>query len=139
MFTGLVRNRMVALGSRVETCFRLQFADGTHYQNRDGAPAFIIVFRRSRAGWRVLLFGHIGLLESYFDGDVDVEGNLGAAFRVAFESGFERKQSWRRAWCAHRHGLRLIGADETVRRRDIGTGIQKARIDRGRVRVVGVG
>ena len=90
MLTGWVRERMSALGNRVETCFRLQFADGTDYQNRAGAPAFTIIMRRARAGWRILLFGHIGLMESYFDGDVDVEGDLGAAFRVAFESGFER-------------------------------------------------
>jgi len=90
MLTGLVRDRMSAFGSRVETCFRLQFADGTQYQNRTGTPAFVIVIRRARAGLRIVLFGHIGLMESYFKGDVDVEGDFGAAFRVAFESGFER-------------------------------------------------
>jgi cyclopropane-fatty-acyl-phospholipid synthase len=90
MLTGLVRDRMSAFGSRVETCFRLQFADGTQYQNRTGTPAFVIVIRRARAGLRIVLFGHIGLMESYFDGDVDVEGDFGTAFRVAFESGFER-------------------------------------------------
>jgi cyclopropane-fatty-acyl-phospholipid synthase len=90
MLTGLVRDRMSAFGSRVETCFRLQFADGTQYQNRTGTPAFVIVIRRARAGLRIVLFGHIGLMEAYFDGDVEVEGDFGAAFRVAFESGFER-------------------------------------------------
>jgi len=90
MLTALVRDRMSAFGSRVETCFRLQFADGTQYQNRTGTPAFVIVIRRARAGLRIVLLGHIGLMESYFDGDVDVEGDFGAAFRVAFESGFER-------------------------------------------------
>jgi len=90
MFTGLVRDRMVALESGVETCFRLRFADGTQYQNRAGAPAFDIIIRRARAHLRILLFGHIGLMESYIDGDVDVDGDLGAAFRVAFESGYER-------------------------------------------------
>ena len=90
MLTGLVRDRMSAMGSGVETCFRLQFADGTQYQNRAGAPAFTIIMRRPRARWRILLFGHVGLLESYIDGDVDVDGDLGAAFRVAFESGYER-------------------------------------------------
>jgi cyclopropane-fatty-acyl-phospholipid synthase len=90
MLTGSVRDRMSALGSRAGTCFRLQFADGTQYQNREGAPAFTIIIRSPRARWRILLFGHIGLLESYFDGDVDVDGDLGVAFRTAFESGFER-------------------------------------------------
>ena len=91
MFTGLVRNRMSALGSGVDTCFRLQFADGSHFQNRTGQPVFTIILRRARAGLRVLLFGHIGLLESYFDGDIDVDGDLGAAFKIAFESGYDRE------------------------------------------------
>ena len=90
MLTALVRDRMSALGSGVETCFRLQFPDKTQYQNRAGVPAFAIIIRRQRARWRILLFGHVGLMESYIDGDVDVEGDLGAAFRVAFESGFDR-------------------------------------------------
>jgi len=90
MLTGLVRDRMSALGSSVETCFRLKFADGSEFQNREGAPAFTIIIRGRRAQWRILLFGHIGLMESYFDGDVDVDGDLGTAFQVAFESGFER-------------------------------------------------
>ncbi len=91
MLTGLVRDRMSALASRVETCFRLKFADGSQYQNREGTPAFTIVIRHRRAQWRIVLFGHIGLMESYFDGDVDVEGDFRLAFQVAFESGFERR------------------------------------------------
>ena len=91
MLTGWVRDRMSALGGAIETCFRLTFADGSEYQNREGAPAFTIVIRRPRAQWRILLFGHIGLMESYFDGDVDVDGDLGTAFQVAFQSGFERE------------------------------------------------
>ena len=82
---------MSALGSGVDICFRLQFADGSHYQNRTGPPVFTVIVRRARAGLRILLFGHIGLLESYFDGDVDVDGDLGAAFKVAFESGYDRE------------------------------------------------
>ena len=94
MLTGWFRDRMSALGSGVEICFRVQFADGSYYQNREGAPAFTIVMHRRRAYWRILLFGHIGLMESYFDADVDVNGDLGAAFRAAFESGFERDPNW---------------------------------------------
>ncbi|MEO8164224.1 MAG: class I SAM-dependent methyltransferase, partial [Betaproteobacteria bacterium] len=90
MLSAMVRERMLALGNRADTCFRLQFANGAQYQNRAGAPIFTIVMHRARAGLRILLFGHIGLLESYFDGDVDVEGDFAAAFRVALESGFER-------------------------------------------------
>jgi cyclopropane-fatty-acyl-phospholipid synthase len=90
MLTGWVRDRLSALGRNVEICFRLQFADGTHYQNREGAPVFAVVIRHPRAYRRIMLFGHIGLMEACFDGDVDVEGDYGAAFKAAFESGFER-------------------------------------------------
>ena len=90
MLSRLVRDRMSAFGSGVETCFRLDFADGSRYQNREGVPAFTIVMRNPRAQWRILLFGHSGLLESYFDGDVDVDGDLCRAFQVAFASGFDR-------------------------------------------------
>lgn len=116
MLTGWVRDRMSALGGSVETCFRLTFADGSEYQNREGAPAFTIVMRRPRAQWRILLFGHIGLMESYFDADVDVDGDLGTAFQVAFESGFERDPNalirLRNRW----HELRLSNRSVTQAR-----------------------
>jgi cyclopropane-fatty-acyl-phospholipid synthase len=89
MFTEFVRRRMLAMGDRVETCFRLQFSDGSQYQNRPGTPVFTLIMRNARAGLRVLLFGHVGLLEAYFAADVDVEGDFGAAFQVAFESEFD--------------------------------------------------
>ena len=90
MFTGIVRDRMSALGHGVETCFRVQFADGSHYQNRQGTPVFSVVIRHPRAYARILMFGHIGLMEACFDGEVDVDGDFAAAFRAAFQSGFER-------------------------------------------------
>jgi cyclopropane-fatty-acyl-phospholipid synthase len=110
MLTGMVRNRMLALGRSIESCFRLQLADGSQYQNRDGAPAFTIVIRNRRAYWRILLFGHIGLMESYFDADVDVEGDFGASFQAAFESGFESnpntlvglRNRWHELRCSNR-------------------------------------
>jgi cyclopropane-fatty-acyl-phospholipid synthase len=112
MLTGLVQDRMSAYGRNVEICFSLQFANGTRYQNRTGAPAFSIIIRSARAGLRILLFGHVGLLESYFDGDVDVEGDLGAAFQVAFESGFERDPNaliiMRNRWHELRHSNRNL-------------------------------
>jgi cyclopropane-fatty-acyl-phospholipid synthase len=113
MLTAVVRDRMSAMGNRVETCFRLQFPDGTHYQNRPGAPIFTIIMRRARAGLRVLLFGHVGLLESYFNGDVDVEGDFGQAFQVAFASGFDSDASplvgLRNRWHELRFANRSIG------------------------------
>jgi len=90
MLTGWVRDRMSALGRGVETCFRVQFVDGSHYQNREGTPVFSVVIRHPRAYRRILLFGHIGLMEACFDGEVDIEGDFAAGFKAAFDSGFER-------------------------------------------------
>jgi len=77
------------IGLRTEVCVRFEFADGSSYQNRAGAPALTVRFRTPRAQWKTALFGHIGLLDSYFAGDVDVDGSLPAAFRMASDSGFD--------------------------------------------------
>ena len=135
MLTELVRDRMSALGSSVQTCFRLQFADGSQVQNRAGAPAFAIIIRRPRARWRILLFGHIGLMESYIDGDVDVDGDLGAAFRVAFESGYERNPNvlvgLRNRWHELRFSNRSIAQARANARSHyaIGTGFYRYWLD----------
>lgn len=53
-------------------------------------PDFRIVFHnRGRVALRAALFGHIGLLESWFDGDLDVEGDVGRAFAAGMASGFD--------------------------------------------------
>lgn len=50
-------------------------------------PEFRLVFHNPRrVALRAALFGHIGLLESWFDGDVDLEGDLKSAFAVGFAS-----------------------------------------------------
>jgi cyclopropane-fatty-acyl-phospholipid synthase len=52
---------------------------------------FKLAFRnRRRVATRAALFGHIGLLESWFDGDVDIEGDIGKAFATAMAAGFDR-------------------------------------------------
>jgi cyclopropane-fatty-acyl-phospholipid synthase len=54
-------------------------------------PDFKLVFHRPRrVALRAALFGHVGLLESWFDGDVDLEGDLHSAFRVGFSSELMR-------------------------------------------------
>jgi cyclopropane-fatty-acyl-phospholipid synthase len=83
-----VKRRMAALGDRTGIVFRVEFADGSHYQNGSGTPAFTAVIRNRAAGIRTALFGHIGFIESYFDGDVDMHGDLGAAFSVGLEGRF---------------------------------------------------
>jgi cyclopropane-fatty-acyl-phospholipid synthase len=73
-------------------------------------PDFKLTFHRPRrVALRAALFGHIGLLESWFDGDVDIEGNIASAFAIGMQSGFDkatlgtRIRNW---W----HELRLSNA-----------------------------
>jgi cyclopropane-fatty-acyl-phospholipid synthase len=89
---GLVGRRLAAIGASTRIPFRAVFADGSSYSNYDGRavqPAFTATFRTVRAEMRVIAFGHTGLLESYFDGGVDIDGSLALAFRAAFDSGFD--------------------------------------------------
>jgi|GEM_PF-3099451 len=62
------------------------FQDGFNFRTRPEEPAARILFNNRRAQLRVLLFGHIGLLESYFAGDVDLEGDLRLALRFGMDS-----------------------------------------------------
>ena len=93
---GLLGRRMAAIGAATRIPFRAVFADGSAYSNCEqlGAPpAFTVTFRSARAEMRVIAFAHVGLLESYFDGSLDIDGDLALAFRAAFDSGFDNDSS----------------------------------------------
>jgi len=75
-----VQSFVDALGARASCGFAAVLPDGTSYRGGSGEPAFTLVFRTDAALLATLTRGHIGLLESYFDEQVDVEGDFGAAF-----------------------------------------------------------
>ncbi len=77
------------VGDQAEEAFAVRFADGREYRNRHGEPAFILVFRTARAQWRSGTFGHVGMLESYFDGELDIEGDLAHALAVGMCAGYD--------------------------------------------------
>ncbi|HXV10608.1 MAG TPA: cyclopropane-fatty-acyl-phospholipid synthase family protein [Burkholderiales bacterium] len=79
------------VGSRTDICFRVVFGNGTQYQNRDSEPAFTVTFRNRIAEWRTALLGHVGLLESYVNQSVDIDGDLALAFRTAYTGGFDMR------------------------------------------------
>ena len=87
---GTVGNRLAAIGEATEVSFAVKFANGATYRNRpETAPAFTLRFNNAAAERRVVLFGHIGLLEAYFDGGVDIDGSFQLAARAAFDAGFD--------------------------------------------------
>jgi len=96
-----LRKQMTTIGAATEVCFRVVFADGSSFQNHERAPDVTILIRNARAAWRVMLFGHVGFLEAYFAGDIDVGGSLAHAFRAALDAGFDERPTflvWLRNW-----------------------------------------
>ncbi|HXZ85626.1 MAG TPA: cyclopropane-fatty-acyl-phospholipid synthase family protein, partial [Myxococcota bacterium] len=85
-----VENTLRQVGERSGIPFAVRFAGGGALDFASGNPAFTLVFRRARAYWRVALFGHLGLLESYFDGDIDIEGSLPRALAAGMRGGLDQ-------------------------------------------------
>jgi cyclopropane-fatty-acyl-phospholipid synthase len=80
---------IATLAPRTPVAFRVNFADGSSFSSRPGEPHATLTFRTAGAEWRTLAFGHIGLLESWFEGSLEVEGDLAAAFKFASDSRFD--------------------------------------------------
>jgi len=86
----LVESTLRRAGERTAVSFAVRFPGGGEYRNRAEPPAFTVVLNSTAALARIGAFGHIGLLESYFCGDLDIEGSLRAAMAVGMESGVAR-------------------------------------------------
>lgn len=104
------RQLLTHAAAHTEVPFRLVFADGSEYRHGEAEPAFSLIFRNRRASWRVLLFGHTGLLEAYFAGDIDVEGSLQMAFRAGMDMSLGKPPAGltklRNTWHEWRHSNR---------------------------------
>lgn len=91
---GALAKRLAAIGAATDVPFRVVFADGSTYTNADrlgASPVLTVRFKSLAAELTVVAFGHVGLLESYFDGSVDIDGNLALGVRAAMDAGFDRK------------------------------------------------
>jgi cyclopropane-fatty-acyl-phospholipid synthase len=86
----LVESALRSTGERTGVSFAVRFPGGGEYRNRAEPPAFTLAFHKGRALARIAAFGHIGLLESYFCGDLDIEGSLRAAMAAGLEGGMAR-------------------------------------------------
>ena len=86
---GTLPSLLAKVGAQTKIPFRVVFADGSDYWNHEAAPAFTLYFRNKRAQSQILRFGHVGLLEAYFDGGIDFEGDFAKAFAVGFEARFD--------------------------------------------------
>ena len=105
---------------------RIVFADGAEYRHGEAPPAFTIRFRTRRGERRLMRYGHVGLLEAYFDGDVDVDGDFAQGFRAALDTGFNvrknRLVAIRNRWHEHRYSNRSIAQARANSRAHYGLG-----------------
>ena len=67
--------------------FTVRYAEGDEWRSKDAPAEFTLIFRKARAYRRMALYGHVGLLEAYFDGDVDLEGSLSRALAAGMAGG----------------------------------------------------
>jgi cyclopropane-fatty-acyl-phospholipid synthase len=84
-----MQNIVDLLQARTGMPFAIGLPDGSHYRAGPGEPVFTVIFRSDAALLQAFTRGHMGLLESYFDQSVDVEGDLGAALAAGMLSGLD--------------------------------------------------
>jgi cyclopropane-fatty-acyl-phospholipid synthase len=121
----LLAKRLAAVVAASGIPGRVVLADGSMLDGgRD--PAYTIVFRTHAAQRRTLRYGHVGLLEAYFDGGVDVDGDFALAFRAAMEAGLDNDRnvlvSLRNRWHELRHSNRSIAQAKANARFHYGLG-----------------
>jgi len=78
----LIAQALESMGTAAVVPFEATFADGTSYRNRDEPPRFSIHFRNRAVELSIAAFGHVGMLDGYFDGDIDVDGDFREAIRA---------------------------------------------------------
>ena len=79
------------VGERTSIPFGVRHSDGAVTRWGEAPAAFTLVFRNPNVYWRIAAYGHIGLLEAYFDGDLDIEGSLPKALAAGMEGGMDRR------------------------------------------------
>ena len=83
--TTRIESALRQIGERTSIPFAARFAGGGEYQSREARPEFTLIFHNARASRRIALFGYVGLLEAYFDGDIDIEGSVAKCMAAGME------------------------------------------------------
>ena len=88
-------DRLAAQGGRP---FALCLPDGQRLVAGHGLPRFTLRLRERSVLVQAALRGHLGLLEAYVDGALDVEGDLAEAFRAGLQAGFDERPGRLATW-----------------------------------------
>ena len=103
----LVRNVVARIGDATPLPFRAVFPNGMEITAGRGEPEVTLHIKSTAAALRTAVFGHVGFLESYFDGQIDIEGDLRKIIAIGFSSGFDRSAGLLVAIRNRWHGLRF--------------------------------
>ncbi|MDE0422305.1 MAG: cyclopropane-fatty-acyl-phospholipid synthase [Gammaproteobacteria bacterium] len=103
----MVRNVVAGIGDATPLPFRAVFPNGVEIAGGQGEPAVTFHIKSTRAALRTVVFGHVGFLESYFDGEIDIDGDLRKIMAIGFSSGFDRSAGLLIAIRNRWHGLRF--------------------------------
>jgi cyclopropane-fatty-acyl-phospholipid synthase len=87
----LIDSRLRRFTAASSTPVRVVYADGAEARyGPDATPQLTLRFNTAAAQRRTVLFGHIGVLDSYFDGEVGIDGDLGALFALGLQVRFSQ-------------------------------------------------
>jgi cyclopropane-fatty-acyl-phospholipid synthase len=127
-----IKQKVSEAGLATDVCLRVVYADGSAHQNHEGTPAATIVFHSPGAEYKVALFGHTGLVEAYFEGEVDVEGDLGLACRAGLDAQLDTIPNPLVAasneWHELRYGNRAVPQAKANARYHYGLGVEFYRL-----------
>ena len=105
--SALARRVVESVGAATPLPFRTVLPNGAEVVGGSGEPTVTIHIKTARAALRAALYGHVGFLEAYFNGDIDIDGDLRELMAVGFDSGFDNSSGLlvgiRNRW----HGLRF--------------------------------
>ena len=84
----LLRKGLESALRQTDARIAVHFSNGTEFRNSSGEPEARIRFKSPRAERNTVLFGHVGLLESFFDQEIEIDGDLLAVFRASYDSDY---------------------------------------------------
>jgi cyclopropane-fatty-acyl-phospholipid synthase len=87
--TRLLDARLRAVTADSPVALRVVYADGSGFAVGVGGSEICVRFKTIGAQWRCLVLGSVGLLEAWFDGDVEIDGDLAPLFALGFEAGYD--------------------------------------------------
>jgi cyclopropane-fatty-acyl-phospholipid synthase len=120
------------LAEHAGTSFGVVWPDGSRISLGPGPEHFELVFHDRRALPAIAARGHMGLLEAYFDGRVDVHGDFHAAFRAGLGAGFDQQPKLlnrlENAWHERRYGNATFARAKANARAHYGLGAEFYRL-----------